>query len=276
MSENSSRRKNSKRKKYRINPKRFIPFVAIVVLICVLAILAGCSGGDDTEGSVDGENGGSQVSSEEQQKSAEEQQAEAVEQARKAQLQADADKGFLILVNKEHSVASDYKPDDLAPINYYVEDRSASCRFMRSEAADQFHKLVEAAKADGLEILMTTAYRSYDFQTILWNNSVASKGSEEEANKTSARPGESEHQTGLAVDISTAEVGYSLTNSFGDTEAGKWVAANAHKYGFILRYLENKTDITGYVYEPWHIRYVGTTAAQDIYEQGITLEEYLS
>ena len=145
---------------------------------------------------------------------------------------------------------------------------------MRAEAADAFHRLVEAAAEEGIDIVMTTAYRSYEFQQILWDNYVAQKG-EEEANKTSARPGESEHQTGLAADLSTSEIDYRNSSDFADTEAGRWVAEHAHEFGFILRYPQDKTEITGYSYEPWHIRYVGLTAAEDIYENGLALEEYL-
>lgn len=195
---------------------------------------------------------------------------------KKAQLQEDQENGLFILVNKdpENHLDPSYVPEDLEPIRYFAEDRNKYTRFMRAEAADAFHRLVEAAAEDGIDIVMTTAYRSYDFQQILWDNYVAQKG-EEEANKTSARPGESEHQTGLAVDLSTSEIDYRNSSDFADTKAGHWVAEHAHEYGFILRYPEDKTDITGYSYEPWHIRYVGLTAAADIYENGLTLEEYL-
>lgn len=146
---------------------------------------------------------------------------------------------------------------------------------MRAEAAGAFMQLVEAAEAEGIEIVMTTAYRSYGYQNILWNNAVARYGSEESANSISARPGQSEHQSGLAVDISSAEINYQLEETFGDTAAGKWVAEHAHEYGFILRYGKDKEAITGYVFEPWHIRYVGKTAAAEIHESGLALEEYL-
>jgi D-alanyl-D-alanine carboxypeptidase len=135
--------------------------------------------------------------------------------------------------------------------------------------------MVEAARDDGIDFVMTTAYRSYAFQTILWNNAVTRYGSEEAANNMVARPGESEHQSGLDVDISSSENNYQLNENFGDTEAGKWVSANAADYGFVLRYPSDKTDITGYGFEPWHLRYVGETAAKEITEQGLALEEYV-
>jgi D-alanyl-D-alanine carboxypeptidase len=145
---------------------------------------------------------------------------------------------------------------------------------MRAEAAEHFHKLVEAAKEEGYEIVMTTAYRSYSFQKILWDNYVAREG-EEAANRFSARPGQSEHQTGLAVDISSPSVNYALTEDFADTDEGIWIAENAHKFGFIIRFPKGKEHITGYLYEPWHLRYVGEKVATRIYEQELTLEEYL-
>jgi len=185
-----------------------------------------------------------------------------------------SDMDILILVNKTYTLASDYEPADLAPIKYYAEDRSPAARFMRQEAADHFHEMIEAAAADGYTIVMTTAYRSYGFQSTLWNNYVARDG-EEAASKYSARPGTSEHQTGLAADVSAASVNFALTQDFGATEEGKWLAENAHKYGFILRYTKEGEEITGYMYEPWHFRYVGEDVAKEIHELGCTLEEYL-
>lgn len=183
-------------------------------------------------------------------------------------------KGLLILVNKEHSIDKDYVPDDLTAIDYYVSDRSKNCRYMREEAAKQFHELVEDAALAGHTIRMTTAYRSYGFQQILWNNYVSKEG-EEAASKYSARPGESEHQTGLAVDVTSPSVNNELTMRFGDSDEGIWLADNAHRFGFILRYPKGKETVTGYQFEPWHLRYVGPPVAEEIFKKGLTLEEYL-
>jgi len=185
-----------------------------------------------------------------------------------------AEKGMLILVNKSHPIDKDYKPDDLVKIKYFVSDRSETTRYMRAEAAEAFHKLVDKAAENGMELKMTTAYRSYNFQKILFDNYVAKEG-EEAANQYSARPGQSEHQTGLSVDVSSPSVGYQLSDDYGNTEEGKWLAENAYRFGFIIRFPKGKEEITGYQYEPWHIRYVGLTAAKEIYEQNLTLEEYL-
>ena len=186
----------------------------------------------------------------------------------------DYDDPYLMLVNKTHPVDENYKPEGLKDIKYFASDRDPSTRYMVGDAADKFHELVEAAAEDGYTIVMTTAYRSYGFQTILWNNYVAKHG-EEKANTFSARPGQSEHQTGLCTDVSSPSVNYQLTTKYGETPEGMWLAEHAHEYGFIIRYLKGKEDISGYQYEPWHIRYVGVEAASYIYQEQITLEEYL-
>lgn len=196
------------------------------------------------------------------------------DEAREQALLEAEEKGLLILVNKVNPVDRDYKPDDLMAIRYYVPDRAEATRYMRTEAAEAFHRLVEAAAAEGFEIRMTTAYRSYDFQKILFDNYVAKEG-EEQANTYSARPGQSEHQTGLAADVSSPVVDWQLSNDYGKTEEGKWLADNAHRFGFILRFPKGKEDVTGYQYEPWHLRYVGLPAAKEIYTYNLTLEEFL-
>ncbi len=191
------------------------------------------------------------------------------------QLKKDAAAGNLILVNKQNAVPKDYVPSDLADISYYAKDRAAETRFMRAEAAEHFNLMAEDASSEGVDFVMTTAYRSYDFQTNLFNYYVSQKGSEEEANKTSARPGQSEHQTGLAVDVSCADIDYKISSDFANTQAGQWLRANCYKYGFILRYTAESQDITGYLPEAWHFRYVGSVAAKYIWENDITLEEFL-
>ena len=183
--------------------------------------------------------------------------------------------GMLILVNKTHPLDRTYKPDDLEKIKYYAPDRSKAGRYLRAEAADAFHKMVEKASEEGIELKMTTAYRSYDFQKLLYDNYVKKEG-EAAANRYSAKPGQSEHQTGLAADVSSPSVDYQLTQEYGETNEGKWLAAHAHEFGFIIRYPKDKEDITGYLYEPWHVRYVGISAAAEIYEKDLTLEEYLN
>ena len=125
------------------------------------------------------------------------------------------------------------------------------------------------AQKEEISLKIISGYRSYSRQQTLYNNYVKRDG-KKEADRYSARAGHSEHQTGLAFDVN------SLEQSFGETKAGKWLSDNCYKYGFILRYPKGKEDITGYMYEPWHFRYLGTKAAE-LYNNGnwITLEEYL-
>ncbi len=182
---------------------------------------------------------------------------------------------MLVLVNKQNELASDYEPKDLTKILAYAPGRDESARYMRKEAADQLNLMLADAKADGTEIVITTAYRAYWLQKAIFESNVAKKGSIEEANKTSAKPGQSEHQTGLAADLSSPGLNYEISYDFGQGPEGKWMADNAGKYGFILRYPKGMENITGYTFEPWHFRYVGIDAANYIFEHGLTLEEFL-
>jgi len=191
-----------------------------------------------------------------------------------AVLRSDYKKGLLLLVDKEHPVDGEYVPDDLVKITHYAADRTSEGRFMRSEAAMAFDAMCEAAMAEGIEIVSTTAYRSYEFQASLYTYYTNLEG-QAWADANIAKPGVSEHQTGLAADCSSASVQYELVVEYADTAEGIWLRDHAHEYGFIIRYPMNKQDVTGYVYEPWHIRYVGTIAAKIIAENNLTLEEFL-
>ena len=193
------------------------------------------------------------------------------------------DDNILLLVNKTHPLGSKYWPDDLVTISRTVDGvGNADTKKMRKVAADAIEKMMADALAQGIDIRVRTGFRSYDYQTNLFN-SYAQKNGEAEANTYSARAGESEHQTGYACDLGGKSEGYALSYKFGETAEGKWVYEHCSEYGFILRFIDGKTvdgvrqpgEITGYVYEPWHIRYVGVDAAKEIYERGICLEEYL-
>ena len=144
---------------------------------------------------------------------------------------------------------------------------------MRKEAAEKLEEMFAAAREDGIELFAVSGYRSYQRQAQLFDIEVDKVG-REAAELVVAYPGNSEHQSGLAMDISGRSVGFTLVEEFADTPEGQWLAENAHKYGFILRYPKGKENITGYKYEPWHFRYVGEEVAAIIYEKGITLEEY--
>ncbi|WP_047980972.1 D-alanyl-D-alanine carboxypeptidase family protein [Ornithinibacillus contaminans] len=182
----------------------------------------------------------------------------------------------LALVNKQHALPEDYIPSDLVipDVRFpFVED--VPKKQMRKVAAEALEKLFADADAEGLDLFAQSGYRSYARQDVLFASYVSVNG-EEEANNFSAKPGESEHQTGLSIDVTSPHVNYELVIEFGDTEEGKWLKKHAAKYGFIIRYPEGKEDITEYQYEPWHIRYVGVKAATEIMNRGITLEEYLA
>lgn len=183
---------------------------------------------------------------------------------------------ILVLVNKERSLPANFVPDDLVkpniPFSFAGESEK---KYLRKEAALALEKLFTKAEVDKVNIKGVSGYRSYNTQATIFAANVKRRG-EEQANTFSARPGESEHQTGLAIDISSPSVGYKLVESLGEKPEGKWLGENASNFGFIIRYLKDKTEITGYIYEPWHLRYVGVEAAQEISSRNITLEEYLS
>ena len=179
---------------------------------------------------------------------------------------------ILVLVNKTHPVTRDYEADDLVTVEHCDPNvGTKDTKKMRKVAADAIEELITGAKEDGYSIVMRTGYRSYDYQDYLFN-SYASKYGEAEANTYSARPGQSEHQTGWCCDVGVIGVG--LTD-FDYRPEAVWIADNCWKYGFILRYPADKTDVTGYIYESWHIRYVGKDVAKYIYDNDLVLEEYL-
>ena len=140
---------------------------------------------------------------------------------------------------------------------------------IQKDAYDEFKKLLADARADGVHFSLLSGYRSYRTQKEIYDDYVSKHG-KEAADKAVSRPGYSEHQTGYALDLNNAE------ESFGNTNEGKWLAANCAKYGFIIRYPKGKESVTGRQYQPWHIRYVGPELAKKLYNNGewITLEEY--
>lgn len=170
-----------------------------------------------------------------------------------------------VVVNKKHPLSPlDYAPADLVGVG--------GGQYARQTAAAALTSLFNGASAAGNPMHALSGYRSYATQTAVYNNYVRTDG-QAVADTYSARPGHSEHQTGLAIDVGNGTC--NLQICFGNTAAGKWLAANAHKYGFVIRYPNGKTAITGYQYEPWHLRYVGTDVATDMKAKGVvTLEEY--
>lgn len=181
----------------------------------------------------------------------------------------------LVLVNKERNLQSDYKPEDLViPKVNFSFDGNSEKKYLRNEAAKALEELFSEGEKQGIILYAVSGFRSYSTQERIFNNKVNKVGIEA-ANKVVAYPGQSEHQTGLAMDVSSKSAGFSLEENFGQTVEGKWLKDNAHRFGFIIRYPKDKVDITKYNYEPWHLRYVGIEAASEIYEKQISLEEYL-
>lgn len=179
---------------------------------------------------------------------------------------------YLVLVNRDYRLSNTYEPDDLVRPDVR---RDSSSILMREEAAHALEALFAAAEEEGLQLIAASGYRSYRTQELIYQRKIKNTGSEEKAGLLVAPPGASEHQLGLAMDLKCKSV-QNLVAAFGKTKEGVWVAENAHRFGFIIRYKEDWTDITGYAYEPWHIRYVGKEHAQIIFELDIPLEEYIT
>lgn len=157
----------------------------------------------------------------------------------------------VLIANKSYSLPADFAPG------------------LDSTCYNQFCKLSRAAAQEGLNIYLSSGFRSYDYQAQIYNSYVAREPNGQAAADTySARPGHSEHQTGLAIDVNQ------IDDSFIGTPEAIWLENHCHEFGFILRYPQGKQDITGYQYESWHIRYVGTDLATQIHASGLTLEEY--
>jgi len=181
---------------------------------------------------------------------------------------------LLVLVNKANNLPSSYKPEDLIIPNVsFTFEGDDQKKYMRKDAALALEELITKAEEDGHKIYAVSGYRSYERQKAIFLGNVQKSGFKK-ANTFSAVPGQSEHQTGLAMDVSSASVNYKLMNSFGNTPEGLWLKENAHLFGFIIRYPQTKVEITGYQYEPWHVRFVGIENATFIKMNNLTLEEF--
>ena len=170
-----------------------------------------------------------------------------------------------VVVNKQHSInPTNYAPADLVSVG--------NSQQMRAEAAQALQHMFSDAQAAGYTLVADSGYRSYNTQVSTYSGYVKQWG-QEYTDTVSARPGYSEHQTGWAVDIGTENC--HVSDCFGDTAGGKWAAANAYKYGFLLRYPSDLTDITGYSNETWHFRYVGPLLADELHKENVlTLEQF--
>ncbi|MGA3673530.1 M15 family metallopeptidase [Lysinibacillus agricola] len=179
-----------------------------------------------------------------------------------------------VLVNKEYAFPEGYEPKDLVYPNVpFIFNEKIEKRMMREEAAKYLEKMFNAANQQNIHLAGVSAYRSSQTQTTLFNNYVERDGIEK-AKTYSAVPGTSEHQSGLAIDVSGSDGSCAADDCFANTEEAAWLEDNAHNYGYIIRFPKDKDNITGYQYEPWHIRYVGVNLATELYNEGLTLEEY--
>jgi len=178
------------------------------------------------------------------------------------------------LVNKQHKLPEDYNPTDLVyPDVRFIFAEKIEKRMMRQDAATALEKLFAAAEDDNIQLAGVSAYRSHKTQTTLFDRYVKRDGLEK-ARTYSALPGTSEHETGLAIDVSGSDGKCAAADCFADTKEADWLEKHAHEYGFIIRYLQGKEKITGYQYEPWHLRYVGVDVATEMAKSGEVLEEY--
>jgi zinc D-Ala-D-Ala carboxypeptidase len=179
-----------------------------------------------------------------------------------------------VIVNKKYPLPLDYVPSGLRAPAVKLKNASDNTEMMlREDAAVAAEKFLKDAETAGHSFMLVSAYRSSQLQRILYGRYVSESGASE-ADTFSARPGYSEHQTGLSMDVSPPDSTCAFKACLGETPGGKWLEDNAYTYGYLLRYPKNKQSITGYIYEPWHYRYVGVELAKDLHDQGQTLEEF--
>ena len=182
----------------------------------------------------------------------------------------DPDSPWVVVNKKQPLKPKDYVPSGLRTPNM----ESDAGQQVNEQTALALEALNAAATAEGVKLKLASAYRSYDTQTEIYDSEVRGFG-QAQADRESARPGHSEHQTGWAADLGAANGKCEIRSCFADTPECKWLAANAHVFGFIIRYAEGKEHITGYMYEPWHLRFVGTNLSTEMHNKKIlTLEEF--
>ena len=188
------------------------------------------------------------------------------------------DKNIAFLVNRENPLDKHYLPDSLITTdenenNFHNYINPNNKPQVSPIVMDDLSKMILAAQNEGLNIVVDSGYRSYEYQQEVWNHNLQEKGLEH-TQKFVAPPGTSEHQTGLAIDFACFRNGEYLDDLTENDPELIWLMQNAHQYGFILRYPKGKEDITGYNFEPWHFRYVGVNLSKYIYENNLTLEEF--
>ncbi|RXZ80640.1 D-alanyl-D-alanine carboxypeptidase family protein [Paenibacillaceae bacterium] len=255
-----------------------------IVLIFIFAIVSACGIAQENEGSTGGSTiEESPVKVEDQDKAGNPEETDQGGTNPTDEAETDVklttvkdETAIAVLVNKGNKLPDNYVPNDLVyPDVLFTFKEKIEKRMMRREAAAALETLFAQATSDGVPLAGVSAYRSESRQKELFAFYVKRDG-EEKARTYSAFPGTSEHQTGLSIDVTGSDGKCSVEDCFGDTPEAEWLAKHAHEFGFIIRYPQGKDDITGYKYEPWHLRYVGLETAADIYQQDITLEEYLN
>jgi D-alanyl-D-alanine carboxypeptidase len=187
--------------------------------------------------------------------------------------QLPSDLTLLAAVGKNRSLAAGYVPPDLTLIPPEFVS-SLEPQRLRKPAADALVTMLTDARNQGLNVKVNSAYRSYDYQATNLRAEIAAFGCAQALNQVAA-PGHSEHQLGLAADLTAADVGWDLQDKFGETPEGRWLMAHAPTYGFVLSYPKNMEAITGFIYEPWHFRYLTPQVAQAVVVSGKTSSEYL-
>ncbi|MFJ5566555.1 D-alanyl-D-alanine carboxypeptidase family protein [Lysinibacillus xylanilyticus] len=219
--------------------------IVTIALLMMILIVSGCSGNEQNK-----------------------------QQIQQEFLTVDDPESITVLVNKKYAFPEGYEPKDLVYPNVpFIFNEKIEKRMMREEAAEYLENMFNAANKQNIHLAGVSAYRSSQTQTTLFNNYVERDGIEK-AKTYSAVPGTSEHQSGLAIDVSGSDGSCAADDCFANTEEAAWLEDNAHKYGYIIRFPKDKENITGYQYEPWHIRYVGVNLATELYNNGLTLEEY--
>ncbi len=184
---------------------------------------------------------------------------------------ADTSKNELMLVNKYSALDKDYVPDNLVTIKQDYSWGTYGSQKLNEITWNAFLNMWNMANNEGIYLMVSSSYRSFTEQEEVYNSYASDRG-EKYADGIAARPGHSEHQTGLSIDILSLDS--PVRSEFAKSTSYTWLIDNAHKYGFILRYPEDRTEITGYSYESWHYRYVGIDTATYIYENDITFDEY--
>lgn len=242
-----------------MNKNKVIPVVSYFLFIVICAAFVGYKYYSD--GEIEKEQAAAVMKNKQQ------------EIAKMSSLVNNDDSRLYELVNKNNKLDKNYIPNDLVyPSVKTVIKGKDNRNLLRRNAADALEDMFNAAKQDGIELYFHSGFRSYGTQSVIYK--AHDKSDEEEPLGYVAKPGESEHQTGFAADISSKEVKYKLDDTFESSKAGKWLKNNAYKYGFILRYPKDKENITGYKYEPWHYRFVGKELAKYLHEDNITMEEF--